>query len=77
VIQAFVMSTLEIQQMPRREKLRLMEALWADLSRDEAEVESPAWHADALRETAERVARGEEESLSWDQAKAKLRKGGK
>jgi len=71
------MSALEIQRLPRQEKLRLMEALWADLSRDEAEVESPAWHADALRETAERVARGEEKILSWEQAKAKLRKGGK
>ncbi len=71
------MSAIEIQQMPRREKLRLMEALWADLSRDEAEVESPAWHADALRETSERVARGEEKKLAWEQAKAELRKGGK
>ena len=71
------MSALEIQQLPRQEKLRLMEALWADLSRDEAEVESPAWHADALRETAERVARGEEKVLDWEQAKTKLRKGGK
>ena len=71
------MSALEIQQMPRREKLRLMEALWADLSRDETEVESPAWHADVLRETADRVARGEEKTLNWEQAKAKLRKGGK
>jgi hypothetical protein len=71
------MSALEIQQLPRHEKLRLMEALWADLSRDEAEVESPAWHADALRETAERVARGEEKVLDWEQAKTKLRKGGK
>jgi hypothetical protein len=71
------MSALEIQQLPREEKLRLMEALWADLSRDEAEVESPAWHADALRETTERVARGEEKILDWEQAKTKLRKGGK
>jgi Putative addiction module component len=71
------MSALEIQQMPRREKLKLMETLWADLSRDEAEVESPAWHADALRETSERVARGEEMILDWEQAKAELRKGGK
>jgi hypothetical protein len=71
------MSVSEIRQLPRQEKLRLMEALWADLSRDEAEVESPAWHADALRETSERVARGEEKSLNWEQAKAKLRKGGK
>ncbi|HXR03768.1 MAG TPA: addiction module protein [Verrucomicrobiae bacterium] len=71
------MSALEIQQMPRREKLRLMEALWADLSRDEETLESPAWHADALRETAERVASGEEKMLDWEQAKSKLRKGGK
>ena len=69
------MSTLEIQQMPRLEKLKLMEALWADLSRDEAELESPAWHADALRETAERRARGEEGALDWKRAKIKLRKG--
>ena len=71
------MSVLEIQQLPRHEKLRLMEALWADLSRDEAEVESPAWHADALRETAERVARREEKVLDWERAKAELRKGKK
>jgi len=38
------MSALEIQQMPRQEKVKLMEALWMDLSRDEAELESPAWH---------------------------------
>jgi len=68
---------LEIQQLPRQEKLRLMEALWADLSREEAEVESPAWHADALRETSERVARGEEKIIDWSQAKTKLRKGKK
>jgi hypothetical protein len=71
------MSALEIQQMPRREKLKLMETLWLELSRDEAEVESPAWHAEALRETSERVARGEEEVLDWEQAKAQLRQDGK
>jgi hypothetical protein len=73
-IHAWAMSALEIQQMPRREKLRLMETLWADLSRDEVELESPAWHADALRETSECVARGEEKILDWEQAKIELRK---
>ena len=71
------MSALEIQQMRRSEKLKLMETLWSDLSRDEAAVESPAWHADALRETEERVACGKEKVLVWEQAKAELRKGGK
>ena len=71
------MSALEIQQLPRSEKLKLMETLWLELSRDEAELESPAWHGDALRETSERVARGEEQVLDWEQAKAQLRQGGK
>ena len=67
------MSALEIQRMPRAEKLRLMEALWADLSREEAELESPAWHADAVRETSERVACGGEKIMDWTQAKTELR----
>jgi hypothetical protein len=66
------MTALEIKMMPRSEKLKLMESLWADLSRDEAELESPEWHADALHETAERRARGQEPLLDWDQAKVKL-----
>ena len=68
------MSVVEIQQMPRQEKLRLMEILWVELSREESELDSPAWHATALRETAERFARGEEQALDWTQAKAELRK---
>jgi hypothetical protein len=69
------MSAFEIQQLPRQEKLKLMELLWVELSRDEAELESPTWHADALRETTERRARGEETVLDWEQAKEKLRPG--
>jgi hypothetical protein len=68
------MNAVEIAQLPRKEKLRLMEALWADLSRDEAELESPPWHADALHETADRLARGEEKIWDWEQAKVALRK---
>ena len=67
------MSIAEIQQMPRREKLRLMEILWAELSREESELDSPDWHGSALRETAERLARGEEQVLDWARAKADLR----
>jgi hypothetical protein len=69
------MSAFEIQHLPRQEKLKLMEMLWADLSRDDADLESPAWHADALRETAEHRAHGGETVLDWEQAKEKLRSG--
>lgn len=68
------MSAMEIKQMPRKEKLRLMEALWEELSHDETDIESPAWHAEALRETAARYSRGEEKILDWQKAKAQLRK---
>lgn len=64
---------LPIHQMSRLEKLSAMEALWEDLSRDEQSLESPAWHADALRETERRVAAGEEKPLDWGAAKKELR----
>jgi hypothetical protein len=68
------MSVPDIQHLPRQEKLRLMETLWEDLSRDEAELESPAWHEKALAETEQRLANGQEQVLDWEQAKAELRK---
>ena len=55
------------------EKIRLMEALWADLSRHEASVELPAWHANVLHETAQRVAEGKEIAIDWETAKNELR----
>jgi len=60
-------------QLPRAEKLRLMEALWVDLSRSEGEFESPTWHESALRETEQRVASGEEKAVDWEDAKRQLR----
>ena len=59
--------------MTREEKLRAMEELWADLSRDEAQVESPAWHGDVLRERAEAVKAGKETFMDWETAKQQLR----
>ena len=69
------MSVLEFQQMPQAEKLRLMEALWMDLSREEQGLESPAWHATELTATAQRLADGQEEVMDWERAKAALRQG--
>ncbi len=59
--------------MSRTEKLQVMEAIWAALSVPDTEVESPAWHANALMETEERVARGEERIVDWETAKRELR----
>jgi putative addiction module component len=65
---------LPLDRMSTMEKLRAMEALWNDLSRREAELESPDWHGQVLRERDERVASGKESFVAWDTAKAELRK---
>ena len=63
------MSVLEqAMGLPRPEKLKLMEALWTDLSLAEEELDSPTWHEAALRETETRVAAGEEQHMDWDEA---------
>jgi hypothetical protein len=66
--------TIQIETMSRAEKLQTMEALWEDLSRTDAAVESPAWHQDVLRETEARVAAGQERIADWETAKRELRK---
>jgi len=51
------MSVQELaMRLPRVEKLRLMEALWDDLSHEAAEVDSPSWHEAVLREAGQHVA---------------------
>ena len=67
-------STIQIERMSRKEKLRTMEAIWADLSRVETETESPTWHKELLKETEARVAAGQERIADWETAKIELRK---
>jgi hypothetical protein len=69
-----MITSIQIEQMSREEKLQTMEAIWADLSKVDAEVESPAWHEEALRETEARVDSGLEKITDWETAKRELRK---
>jgi hypothetical protein len=64
---------ITLDKMTVPEKLRLMEALWADLSRHEEAMELPAWHAHVLQETGQRVAAGKETAIDWETAKKELR----
>jgi hypothetical protein len=64
---------LQIEQMTLAEKLRAMEALWADLSRNEAQIQSPAWHQRVLEEREQRVQAGQETPMDWEAAKKQLR----
>jgi hypothetical protein len=66
-------AALPLDQMTTAEKLRAMEAIWVDLTRNSESIESPAWHADVLRERDQRVAEGQENYIDWDEAKRQLR----
>lgn len=67
------MTVEAVRELPRSEKLKLMEALWEALSRPDDEFESPAWHANELAETERRLTEGKEQSLDWETAKKTLR----
>ncbi len=68
-----MIAALQLEKMTRIEKLQAMELLWDNLSSNEQETDSPAWHGDVLRETEARVASGEEKALDWEVAKKVLR----
>lgn len=60
--------------MSRGEKLKLMELLWEQLSRPDDSFKSPAWHAQELAATEQRLAEGKEQVLDWEVAKKELRR---
>ncbi len=66
--------TLPLNEMTVSEKLQLMEALWADLSRNVDGFESPDWHREVLEERERRITSGEAHFTDWEQAKADIRK---
>jgi hypothetical protein len=65
---------IEIQNLSKEEKLRVMEAIWEDLSKDDDQIESPDWHLQALQETDQRLRSGQENIVDWHDAKKELRK---
>ncbi len=65
--------TLPLDQMSIEEKLRVMEMLWNDLTRQETEFSSPAWHEEVLKKREERIKAGHENFVDWETAKKHLR----
>jgi endonuclease/exonuclease/phosphatase family metal-dependent hydrolase len=65
---------IEIQNLSKEEKLRVMEAIWEDLSKVDDQIESPDWHLQALQETDQRFRSGQENIVDWQDAKKELRK---
>jgi hypothetical protein len=66
--------TLPIERMSRVDKLRAMEALWTDLSRDEARMGSPGWNGVILRETEHLIRDGKAKFSDWQVARRRIRR---
>jgi hypothetical protein len=65
---------LPLEQMSVAEKIGAMELLWADLCKAAPDELTPNWHADVLAAREARLAAGAEKLVSWEQAKAELRR---
>ena len=64
-------ATIDLKHLTTPEKLRLMEALWHELS--DSDVQSPEWHKDVLAERDRLITSGEDSFIDWDVAKRQLR----
>ena len=65
--------SLPLEQLSVKEKLLIMESIWADLSRREGDGPSPTWHEDVLHARERRLAAGQDAFVEWEQAKRQLR----
>ena len=62
----------QIHELPSLEKIRIMEQIWADLSKESGSFTPPDWHLDELEKTEQRIAEGKEYFEDWSEVKRKL-----
>jgi hypothetical protein len=65
---------LPVSELSLAQKLDLMEILWADLTRDDTKLKSPAWHETVLKDREEAFAAGKVTVSDWEQAKKRIKK---
>lgn len=63
-----------ISKLTLPQKLKLMEDLWADLSRKPEQVPTPDWHEKVLAEREELVRQGKAKVHDWADVKQRLQR---
>jgi hypothetical protein len=61
-----------LHQLPLKEKLFVMEALWEDLSQAGAELPLPPWHQEILEEREAQITAGTAQFTDWEVAKQEI-----
>lgn len=64
----------EVSRLSKVEQLQAMEWLWASLSKEPEEIESPEWHGEVLAARKAKVDSGEAKFLTVAQLKERLRR---
>lgn len=64
----------EVSRLSRAERLQAMEWLWASLSKEQQDLESPEWHGKVLAARQAKVDSGEAQFLTVAQLKERLRR---
>ena len=62
----------QIHQLPLREKLLVMEAIWDDIFGEEQNLEVPQWHKEVLDERERLLAEGKAQFVDWEDAKRQI-----
>ena len=65
---------LPLDKMTVEQKLRVMEEIWADLRKDEANIPVPEWHKELLAEREKLIAEGKAKFTDWEIVKRRLTK---
>ena len=61
-----------LHQLPLKEKLFVMEALWDDLSQVADSLPVPQWHQEVLDERESQIATGSANFIDWETAKREI-----
>lgn len=64
---------IPLSEISFSQKLDLMEVIWNDLTREENNIKSPAWHEEILKEREEALISGKISISDWKEAKARIR----
>ena len=69
-----VETSVDLDQMTVSEKVRLMELLWRDISKEPENVPVPDWHRKVLEERERALANGETEFIDFEDAVTEIRR---
>ena len=65
------MSIDEIKKLDIKDRIILMNEIWATLESEDVKIESPSWHEDILKERIEKINNNDAKYISLEELKAK------